>query len=223
MAHLFHELVEENCPHNKPSSMKRDKVSGLVQPPNVQVPSRLMESLQRSAGNRAVAHLVAQRCGAVSCDCPPEKRAMVESYLSVSRASENDQESAVVDLQDTGVLDIDTLVRTLAPFIPDLEPESDQAQVQTTVQRHTKADCDEQYDQCSDRCRQLPPNDKRRRALCWASCMAAYAACLATADETLTTAAIIAAIVLAASDGPLPIGDAAAVALLLAVRARVGS
>jgi Domain of unknown function (DUF4157) len=122
-----------------------------------------------------------------------------------------------------GVLDIDTLVRTLAPFFPDLEPESDQAQVQTTVQRHTKADCDEQYDQCSDRCRQLPPNDKRRRALCWAACMAAYAACLATADETLITAAIIAAIVLEASDGPLPFGDAAAAALLLAVRARVGN
>jgi hypothetical protein len=85
------------------------------------------------------------------------------------------------------------------------------------ISRHTVADCEERYERCCDRCRALPPNAKRRRALCWAQCMTEYAACLATAVETLTFAAIVAAIVLAAADGPFPIGDAAAAALLLAL------
>lgn len=85
------------------------------------------------------------------------------------------------------------------------------------IHLHTKEDCDEAYDTCCDGCRRLPPNAKRRRALCWAACMAAYATCLATTQEALTFAAIVAAIVLAAADGPFPIGDAAAAALLLSL------
>lgn len=85
------------------------------------------------------------------------------------------------------------------------------------IRLHTKADCDEEYEVCCDGCRRLPPNAKRRRALCWAACMAAYAACLASSEEALTFAAIVAAIVLVAADGPFPIGDAAAAALLISL------
>jgi hypothetical protein len=89
------------------------------------------------------------------------------------------------------------------------------------ILRHTAADCDRWYDQCCDVCRSLPnrtKSDKARRALCWARCATEYGACLASTDEaiagTLTGLAIVAAVVLAAADGPLPIGDAAAVGLL---------
>jgi len=85
------------------------------------------------------------------------------------------------------------------------------------IHRHTKEDCDAEYETCCDGCRRLPPNARKRRALCWAACMAAYAACLATSQEALTFAAIVAAIVLAAADGPLPFGDAAAAALLISL------
>jgi hypothetical protein len=85
------------------------------------------------------------------------------------------------------------------------------------IQRHTKAECDEAYDECSETCRRLPAGARRRRALCWAACMAAYATCLATSTEALTFAAIVAAIVLVAADGPFPIGDAAAAALLISL------
>lgn len=88
------------------------------------------------------------------------------------------------------------------------------------VARHTKADCDAQYEECCESCRRLPNStrrDKARRALCWSSCMAAYAACLASSNEALTFIALVAAIVLAAADGPFPIGDAAAAALLISL------
>lgn len=87
--------------------------------------------------------------------------------------------------------------------------------------RHTKAYCDQKYEDCCDICRSLPNRtkaQKARRALCWAQCMSEYAACLASSDEALmgalTGAAIAAAIVLASADGPFPVGDAAAVGLL---------
>jgi hypothetical protein len=60
-------------------------------------------------------------------------------------------------------------------------------------------------------------SSRQGRALCWSGCMAEYATCLASAEETLIFAAIVAAIVLAAADGPFPIGDAAAVAILLSL------
>jgi hypothetical protein len=87
--------------------------------------------------------------------------------------------------------------------------------------RHTAADCDRWYEECGDGCRSLPNRtrrDKARRALCWSACMSKYAACLASTDEAkegvLTGLAIAGAIVLASADGPFPIGDAAAAALL---------
>lgn len=90
-----------------------------------------------------------------------------------------------------------------------------------SIFRHTAADCDRWYEECGDRCRSLPNRtrrDKARRALCWAQCATEYGACLASAEETikgvLTGAAIVGAVVLAAADGPLPIGDAAAAGLL---------
>ena len=92
------------------------------------------------------------------------------------------------------------------------------------VHRHTKEDCDELYESCCDGCRRLPNRtkaDKARRALCWSTCMAEYAACLASSEEALmgilTLSAIAAAIALAAADGPFPIGDAAGVAILSAL------
>lgn len=85
------------------------------------------------------------------------------------------------------------------------------------IHLHTKEDCDEAYEECSEGCRRLPRNAKRRRALCWAACMAAYATCLASSEEVLTFAALVAAIVLIAADGPFPIGDAAAAALLISL------
>jgi hypothetical protein len=88
------------------------------------------------------------------------------------------------------------------------------------IQLHTAAECEEWYEECNEGCRRLPNRtkaDKARRALCWSTCMAQYAACLATATETLTFAAIVAAIVLASADGPLPFGDAAAAALLISL------
>jgi hypothetical protein len=120
-------------------------------------------------------------------------------------------------------VDMDAVVAALTPYIPDLAERDveDEAAVQASVQRHTKADCDAEYERCSDTCRKIPPSQRRRRALCWAACMATYAACLASAEETLTAAAIAAAVALAAADGPLPFGDAAAVALLAAVGIKV--
>lgn len=88
------------------------------------------------------------------------------------------------------------------------------------IQMHTVADCNHWKDICDEGCRTLPnrtKKDKYYRMLCWSRCMAEYATCLASAQETLTFAAIVAAIVLAAADGPFPIGDAAAAALLISV------
>jgi hypothetical protein len=88
------------------------------------------------------------------------------------------------------------------------------------IQLHTAAECEAWYETCNDGCRRLPnrtKTDKARRALCWSGCMAEYATCLASSTEVLTFAAIVAAIVLAAADGPFPIGDAAAAALLISL------
>jgi hypothetical protein len=85
---------------------------------------------------------------------------------------------------------------------------------------HSLEDCEEQKDACDNACRRLPnvtTLEKAKRALCWAACMEQYARCIATSAETLTFAALVAAIVLAAADGPLPIGDAAAAAILISI------
>ena len=50
---------------------------------------------------------------------------------------------------------------------------------------HTRSDCEVDKDFCDARCRSLPRNDRRKRALCWSKCMAKYAACIATCQETL--------------------------------------
>lgn len=177
-------------------------------------------ALQRSVGNHATATLMVQRCGDHACGCPPEKKAAVQSQ-AIQRAMLMRDEEEVAQQSDASPLDEATLIATLSPFVPALAAEDDESAVQSQVQRHSKAECDERYERCGDTCRSLPPGAKKKRALCWAGCMSAYAACLATADETLATAAIVAAIVLVAADGPLPIGDAAAAALLLAVRSRL--
>lgn len=88
------------------------------------------------------------------------------------------------------------------------------------VQLHSKADCDTWYETCNEGCRRLPNRtkaDKLRRALCWSGCTAEYATCLASTDGVLTFAAIVTAIVLASADGPFPVGDAAAAALLMSL------
>lgn len=151
-----------------------------------------------------------------------KSRAALKRLLRVQRALSSESGTGLSDEQDEpnpeGV-DMGAVVAALEPYVPELaETEAEQGQHgQSAVQRHTRADCDAAYERCGDTCRALPPNARRRRALCWAGCMATYATCLASAEETLTAAAIVAAIVLAAADGPLPIGDAAAVALLAAV------
>lgn len=173
--------------------------------------------------NAAASRLFIQRCGDTKHSCPSEQQSALRSVQALSRAiADGDEEAMMIEASYSNVLDAETLVATLAPFCPDLQLDSgEQAVAQAAVQRHTKDECDEQYEECGDTCRSLPAKNKKKRALCWAACMAAYAACLSTADETLTAAAIVAAIVLAASDGPLPIGDAAAAVLLFAVRARI--
>ena len=44
----------------------------------------------------------------------------------------------------------------------------------------TRADCDQEKDECDAGCRSLPTDAKQRRALCWAQCMDRYAGCLAS-------------------------------------------
>lgn len=91
----------------------------------------------------------------------------------------------------------------------------------SVIQMHSKEDCDRWYDQCGDVCRAMPNRtrtDRWNRRVCWAQCATEYAACLASSEEAikgaLTGVAIVAAIVLATADGPLPLGDAAAAWLL---------
>lgn len=116
------------------------------------------------------------------------------------------------------------VLNALKPFgfgieeqVEDKEPVQMKAEV---LQLHTAADCDEWKEDCDEGCRRLPNRtrwDKAKRQLCWAACINAYATCLATSNEALTFAAIVAAIVLACADGPFPIGDAAAAAILISV------
>ena len=42
----------------------------------------------------------------------------------------------------------------------------------------TRADCDQEKDECDAGCRGLPADAKQRRALCWAQCMDRYAGCI---------------------------------------------
>jgi|GEM_PF-6640555 len=88
------------------------------------------------------------------------------------------------------------------------------------IQRHTVEDCNnEYYNVLIPACRKL--TNKAQRALCYAAAATAYGACLASAEEVMAgivmTAAIVAAAVLILADGPLPFGDAAAVAILASV------
>lgn len=90
----------------------------------------------------------------------------------------------------------------------------------TLIQRQTlttQAECDAAYDLCVAGCRGL--RTKLQRRLCYERCMEEYARCLKHANrdtpDWLLFLVIVAAIVLVAADGPFPIGDAAAAALLL--------
>lgn len=88
------------------------------------------------------------------------------------------------------------------------------------IQLHTIEDCNnEYYNVLIPACRRL--TSKTKRALCYAAAATAYGTCLASAEEVMAgfvvTAAIIAAAVLILADGPLPFGDAAAVAILASV------
>jgi hypothetical protein len=118
------------------------------------------------------------------------------------------------------------VLEALKPFGYDLEEEASESEpVQAkfgVVQLHTAADCDEWKEDCDDRCRNLPnktKGDKFRRAMCWAACIGEYATCLASSREAITFEAMVAAIALACIDGPLPVGDAAAAAILVRVGA----
>ena len=80
-----------------------------------------------------------------------------------------------------------------------------------------EAACTAAYDLCVAGCRSL--RTKRQRQLCYEQCMEEYARCLKDANRDtvpgwLLFLLIVAAIVLAAADGPFPLGDAAAAALL---------
>jgi RHS repeat-associated protein len=92
----------------------------------------------------------------------------------------------------------------------------------------TKADCEFEKDLCDDGCRKMPNRtklDKFKRAMCWSKCMSIYAACLAGAEEAIKCYIVIgagaatgaAAGILAACDGPLPIGDACGAAVIIYV------
>lgn len=83
------------------------------------------------------------------------------------------------------------------------------------LQRHSVADCDREYEICNDGCRSIPPRNKWRRRLCWVACIEEYARCLASSNETLTFAALVALIVAAAATGPVAIGAAAAAVILI--------
>lgn len=81
-----------------------------------------------------------------------------------------------------------------------------------------QAECDAMYEICVAGCRDMPTKQQRR--LCYERCMEEYARCLKNANrdtvpDWLLFLIIVAAIVLIVADGPFPIGDAAAAALLL--------
>jgi hypothetical protein len=163
-----------------------------------------------------LAHVVQQSQGRVRATTQAKGVAINHDAALEKEADELGARAARTVIDDaTAQKAKEVLAQNGAPF--------DEGPVQAksaAVRLHSVADCETWFEQCNEGCRRLPnrtKSDKARRALCWSRCMAEYAACLATARETLTFAAIVAAIVLAAADGPLPIGDAAAAALLISL------
>jgi hypothetical protein len=102
--------------------------------------------------------------------------------------------------------------------IQEQEPETIQRQVSYSL-----AECEEMFEECNEKCRQIPKTREgnRRRSMCWHLCTKAMGDCRARAQDRDQEAlrrdmllVLVIAGLLALVDGPLPIGDAAAVALL---------
>jgi hypothetical protein len=84
-------------------------VHGSTDPASRQLTSRALLQIQRTAGNRAAAALVVQRCGPIPCDCSQEERAAKEHDLDEQAVAALDEGHAAppVQRQEAGA-DIDT-------------------------------------------------------------------------------------------------------------------